>query len=253
MWTRQQVKSKGLFRFKANYWKCVLVTLILGLISGGGAGSSYSSNSDSIKDLNQYGIDLDRLLPLVGIVLAAAFGIMLIAIALSVFVFNPLTIGCRRFFLVNLENEAQYREMKIGFEVNYWNVVKVTFLQNLFIFLWSLLFIIPGIIKAYEYRMIPYLLAENPNMTSEEAFAESKRLMTGNKWDTFVLDLSFIGWHLLAILTCGILEIFYVAPYVNMTDAALFQTLKYGTPSYYYNPNQEQYQDPNQNPNQGQF
>lgn len=105
------------------------------------------------------------------------------------------------------------------------NVVKIMFCRGLFTLLWSLLFIIPGIIKAYEYRMIPYLLAENPDMDMSEAFARSKEMMMGNKWEAFVLDLSFIGWYFLSAFTCGILSIFYVKPYVQLTNTELYVAL----------------------------
>lgn len=91
-------------------------------------------------------------------------------------------------------------------------------------------FIIPGIVKSYEYQMIPYLLADNPQMTKEEAFAESKRMMQGQKWNAFVLDLSFIGWDILSGMTMGILGIFYVQPYKDGTHAALYEALRYRTP-----------------------
>nr|DAM70348.1 MAG TPA: Protein of unknown function (DUF975) [Caudoviricetes sp.] len=83
-----------------------------------------------------------------------------------------------------------------------------------------------GIVKSYEYMMIPYLLAEHPEMTRQEAFAESKRMMDGNKWNAFVLDLSFIGWTLLGICTVGILLVFYVEPYIYLTHAELYHALK---------------------------
>ena len=86
--------------------------------------------------------------------------------------------------------------------------------------------LIPGIIKSYEYRMIPYILGETPNIPKEEAFALSRAMMTGNKWKAFVLDLSFLGWYILSGLTFGILGIFYVNPYVEQTSAALYQKLK---------------------------
>ena len=85
---------------------------------------------------------------------------------------------------------------------------------------------IPGIVKSYEYRMVPFLLSENPNMTKDEALKASSRMMKGNKWRAFVLDLSFLGWHILSAFTFGMLEIFYVAPYVNGTNAALYEALK---------------------------
>ena len=78
--------------------------------------------------------------------------------------------------------------------------------------------------------MIPYLLADNPQMTKEEAFAESKSMMQGQKWKAFVLDLSFIGWDILSGMTMGILGIFYVQPYKDGTHAALYEALRYGVP-----------------------
>ena len=100
------------------------------------------------------------------------------------------------------------------------------FLKALYVFLWSLLLVIPGIIKGYEYRMIPYILAENPGIDTKEAFAMSKQMMDGNKWNAFVLDLSFLGWIILSVFTCGILAVFYVNPYIYMTDAELYVALK---------------------------
>jgi uncharacterized membrane protein len=102
--------------------------------------------------------------------------------------------------------------------------------RTIFLILWSLLLIIPGIVKYYEYLMVPYLLAENPYLSREEAFAESKRMMDGEKWNAFVLDLSFLGWILLSELTAGLVGVFYVNPYVNGTHAALFEALRFGNP-----------------------
>ena len=163
------------------------------------------------------------------------FGVLLvlsaIGIAVSALLFNPLRLGCQRFFRKNLDEPANMSNIVFAFDSNYKNVVKTMFLRDVYVFLWSLLFVIPGIIKTYEYRMVPYLLSENPGMSDKEAFAESKRLMNGNKWKTFVLDLSFIGWDILSLFTCGILSIFYVNPYKMSTDAALYEALKYGTAS----------------------
>lgn len=105
---------------------------------------------------------------------------------------------------------------------HYGNIVVTMFLMNLYITLWSLLFLIPGIIKAYEYLMIPYILADNPGMDRKEAFAISKRMMDGEKWNAFNLQLSFIGWILLSVFTCGLLGIFYVSPYMEVTMAELY-------------------------------
>ena len=100
------------------------------------------------------------------------------------------------------------------------------FLQGLFLVLWTLLFIVPGIVKAYAYRLTPYLLSEHPELTGTQAITLSRQMMKGHKWRAFVLDLSFIGWILLSVLTLGILTIFYVGPYMNATDAELYEAVK---------------------------
>ena len=119
--------------------------------------------------------------------------------------------------------------LMFGFRNHYKNIVKTMFLKDLYISLWSLLFIVPGIVKSYEYRLVDYIISENPEMSTDEALKLSASLMKGNKWKTFVLDLSFIGWDILSAATWGILGVFYVDPYKKSTDAALYEAIKYGT------------------------
>jgi len=152
-------------------------------------------------------------------------GTGLVGLALSILVFNPLIVGCYRFFLQNSRSQAELGELGAGFRDDWGNVVLTMFLKNLFLILWSLLFIVPGIVKAYSYRMVPYLLKEHPELKSTQAITMSRRLMNGHKWNAFVLDLSFLGWFLLSALTFGILHIFYVGPYVQATDAELYKAV----------------------------
>ena len=81
-----------------------------------------------------------------------------------------------------------------------WDGFCMKILQGLYIVLWSLLLVIPGIVKIYSYAMTPYIMAEHPSLTANEAITESRRIMGGNKWRLFCLDLSFIGWELLCAL-----------------------------------------------------
>lgn len=181
----------------------------------------------------------DSSLPAIVLLPFLALGILAIVVAIAaaaaiqILIYNPLRVGITRFFLRNLHQPANVAEVGRGFDRNFSENFKTLFFMDLYIFAWSLLLVIPGIIKFYEYRMIPYLLADDPTMTRERAFAESRQMMDGNKWQTFVLDLSFIPWHLLAGLTLGILDIFYVEPYIQMTYAALYETLRYNTSSSY--------------------
>lgn len=283
MWTRAQVKQRGKFGFKANYWKSVLVAVIISCIAAGGfsfggaGGSSVTDNfisdqvskaedhimgwddadSDDDWDDNDWdddfmsgfqqgynsvdgaadaGIDVVRagMAALIGFILVflvifvVAFAI---AFAITAFLLNPLELGCKRFFLRNLNMKAEVKEVCFSFDHSYMNIVKTLFFRDLYTFLWSLLFIIPGIVKAYEYQMIPFLLAEQPDMPKEQAFAISRQMMKGQKWKAFVLDLSFLGWSILSMFTLGILGLFYVNPYKYSTKAALYETLRYGQPA----------------------
>ena len=90
--------------------------------------------------------------------------------------------------------------------------------------------------------MVPYIIAEHPEMGANEAITLSRRMMDGHKMDAFVLDLSFIGWYLLSIFTCGILLVFYVQPYKACTDAEIYSLLKQKFPEL--NPHAASYTDP---------
>ena len=100
-----------------------------------------------------------------------------------------------------------------------------TLLVSLYTFLWSLLFIIPGIVKSYSYAMTPYILLDRPELSPTEAIKESEKMMNGHKMDLFILELSFIGWIFLSVLTFGVL-ILYVEPYMMATKAAFYFELK---------------------------
>ena len=111
-----------------------------------------------------------------------------------------------------------------GFD-DFWSAFKVNFLVGLFTFLWSLLFYIPGIIKAISYSMSTFILAENKGKPALECINESKAMTNGHKMDLFVLGLSFIGWGLLCVITLGIASI-WVIPYMQATYANAYNSLK---------------------------
>lgn len=98
------------------------------------------------------------------------------------------------------------------------------FLRGLYVTLWSLLFVIPGIVKSYAYAMTPFIMAENPEMSANDAITASRELMDGHKGDLFILDLSFIGWGILAAVTCNIGHL-ALNPYRNAAYAAFYRDL----------------------------
>lgn len=228
MWNRQELKEKAKMAFKANYWKAVAVSALL-LIVGGGAGLYTISNnnlSSSEATAQLSGLSQDEMIAVILAVLGGIAAVGTIMFVIKLLLLDPLTVGCQKFFKENAEFPADFSEIGAGFRTKYGNVVLTMFLQNLFLGLWTLLFIIPGIVKAYSYRMVPYILADNPEMSSTDIITKSREMMNGHKWDAFVLDLSFLGWLILTALTGGILGIFYVYPYIFETNAELYLALK---------------------------
>ena len=146
---------------------------------------------------------------------------------LMIFVFNVLYLGFMFAFL-KLLREGDDRITSNMFHIafkNYWHKVWGIFLMQLFTFLWSLLLIIPGIIKVFSYAMTPYILEDRPELSANEAIDHSRAMMKGHKFDLFWLYLSFIGWGLLCIFTAGI-GFLWLGPYIQTSVAAFYEDVK---------------------------
>lgn len=150
-----------------------------------------------------------------------------LAMIVKAIILNPIKVGRNNYFMGIRESERNVKDILFLFSDK--NFIKTTitiFLKDLYITLWTLLLVIPGIIKSYEYRMIPYILSENTNIDRARAFEISKEMMNGQKYNAFVLDLSFFGWYLLSVFTFGILDVLYINPYVEATNAELYAFLR---------------------------
>lgn len=151
----------------------------------------------------------------------------IISIIFTIIIANPLIVAGKRYFLKAREHSnTKISEIGEIFKRKSWlNVAVTMLLKNIYNFLWYLTIIV-GFIKTYEYKMIPYILAENPKMDRKKAFKLSKQMMKGNKWKAFVLDISFMGWEILSIFTFGLLNILYINPYRVATVSELYEVLK---------------------------
>lgn len=240
MWTRDMLKTQAKQILRVTYWQSFVVCLLLAAVSGFSGGMGSFSVNFRLPDRgdftpfypSHFDISAPRfflftwVILLFAVLFAAALGLCVMT-----FLINPVAVGCRRYFVASALGDNSLNHVGFSFTGGrYKNIVKTMFLQTLYICLWLLLFVIPGIIKAYEYRMVPYIMAENPDMPCRQALELSSRMTYGRKWDIFVLDLSFIGWALLAALTCGIGSLF-LAPYIAATDAQLFLATKYDAQS----------------------
>ena len=206
--------------FKKNYVSAVVVALLMGIfgtVSGESSARRVSENSD-IYSGNLFNVGM-----ITGLLAGIATVVILIVLVAKVFVGNLLKMGGYRFFILNQTAQPGIGTLLDGFRSgHYVNIVLTMFLRDLFTALWSLLLVVPGIVKHYEYLMVPYIIAENPAMDYKEAFQISKQMMDGEKMEAFIMDLSFLGLYLLSAVTCGLLAIFYVNPYVQASFAEMY-------------------------------
>ena len=254
MWTRKELKQRAKEALQRNYWRIVLVTFFAVILGGGvpaaasaGGGRTTESDKQQIKTAavtddmeisiyentsetvdNIAGKDNVDAIASGGLVIAiiiVAFCVFALAYALMALLYNPFYTGVCRFMLKSVDDQAEVKEIAYGFDHSYKNVVKTMFHVDIRVMAWTFLFIIPGIYKKYQYRMVAYILAEHPDMDYKEARRLSSDIMNGEKWHTFMLDLSFIPWRMLGMITCGIAGALYVNPYIYLTNAALYREL----------------------------
>ena len=251
-WKRVELKEQAKEALHRNYWRIVLVSF-LSLVFCYGFFGGRSSNSHPVQNIStkiavaetedaiqETEVSTEKTDTPENPVNTVSKGarivgmtiFILISIAVLVFLYTlqvllifPFRVGVSRFMIKSIDDTAKVREIVYGFDHSYKNVIKTMFHYDIRILLWTLLFIIPGFYKQYQYRMVPYILAEQPDMNYREVLQKSADMMDGHKWKTFLLDLSFILWHICGLMTCGILEIFYVIPWQDLTLAALYRKL----------------------------
>ena len=235
MWTRKLLKDNAKQALRGRYWRVFLVCLVGALLTGQlNTGSSAGSDSSAIGtvDLGPVAVNtvnpaiqrlLYLLLPL-GLLLTVLLLLALFLVVQALFM-SIVRVGWCRYMNLNRSEEPLFLTLFSGFGPNYWSLVRGCFYSDIRIFLYTLLLIVPGIIKGYEYRFVPYLLAENPQLAPARAAELSSIMSDGEKWRMFVLDLSFIGWRLLGALLFGVGTLF-VIPYYEATFAELYAAMR---------------------------
>ena len=132
---------------------------------------------------------------------------------------------CAYLITVTRNKDSDFGKLLSGFN-RFGDVCITGILKWLYTGLWSLLFVIPGIVKSYSYAMTMYIMQDHPELSGNDAITKSRQMMDGHKFDLFILDLSFIGWYLLGALTFGILIVFYVEPYRQVTRTNFYEQLR---------------------------
>ena len=248
MFSRAELKNNAKLSLKHFYLWGLLACFIYAVLSGefgdmwrGFSQIRYLSYADSITHHSVRRLMMNGMqfyypvagnyyfnpIAIISVLISGIFVILrsIIGVLYQIFIVQVLEVGLYSFFLKNRYQETGINEMLAPFQKSYMNVVKVSFLRSLYTFLWSLLFLIPGIIKYYEYFFIPYLLVENPDLTTEQAIAMSRKMTNGEKWNIFVFQLSFLGWFLLATLLGGVGWVL-VMPYYQAAKSELYVCLK---------------------------
>lgn len=183
----KELKQKGKNLYQIDYWQFVLVYVVFSSILS---------------------------------VASSSYGVPLLVVG------GPLTAG---FIIFNLNyirnNNGTFINLFDGFK-RFTDYFLTYLLETGLVLLWTLLFIVPGIIKALAYSQAIYIMYDNPGISPKEALNASEKMMYGHKKELFILNLSFLGWHILGILTLGILEVFFVGPYYNATLALYYEELK---------------------------
>ena len=233
MKTNQQFKNEALAALRDNWGKAILLTLIYFLLIGAAMGptsyqtvqmQSYMQDHQATTIYQVASLMQDPMYQALSRQMNGASGLFSLICILLVY---PLTVGyanAMRKLLVAGDNNLVPNAFNIAFS-NYWHKVWTMLLMAILTGLWTLLFIIPGIIKAFSYAMTPFIVEENPELTANEAIHRSRMMMRGHKFDLFWLWLSFIGWGILCMLTAGI-GFIWLVPYMETSQAAFYEEVK---------------------------
>ncbi|MDR0962847.1 MAG: DUF975 family protein [Mediterranea sp.] len=207
-----QLKDQAVLSLEGKWLKSALITLVMIVI---GSIISFIQNYDS------------ETVRIGGKLFVTIYNPLWLSLASILYLFI-LTLLDYGFDILMLEvkrgSKPLFATLISGFK-DYLRIWGTLFIRGLYVLLWLLLLIIPGIVKSYSYAMTPYVLKERPDLKYDGAIELSMQMMRGQKMRLFLLDLSFIGWVLLCILTLGI-GFFFLIPYFSTTRAAFYDNLK---------------------------
>ena len=216
-----------------NWFVAVIAGFIASLLGGVGAGSGSVSFDFSSEDLE--GVDLEAILYDLGItkemltVFLAFIGFLAIVgfvySIICLIIGSGVSVGYAKLNLDIVDGGSASVGTIFSMFGRWKSALWARILVNIRVMLWSLLFVSPGIVASYSYAMVSFVLADHPEMTANEALAESRRIMKGNRWRLFCLNLSFIGWSFLCIFTLGIGYI-WLLPYTQAANAAFYREVK---------------------------
>ena len=230
MWTRKLLKTNAKQALQGRYWRSFWICLVLSFVGLGSAGANSGTAARQAVDTATGGTtayDIVDRIPdsMMGALLVGMLIGSVMALCWAIFVVYPLNVGRCRYFMESRQSLTPVSTVVSTFRRPYGNTIVVQLLTNLKIILGYILLIVPGVYWSYCYALVPYLLAENPYMTATRAMELSKEMMEGEKWNYFVLQLSFFGWLILCAFTLGIGG-FFLEPYMQATYAEFYAAMR---------------------------
>ncbi len=225
------LKKDALSSLKKNYWSKVLVAFIvtfdinvvLSIFSGEFIAPILKLHEFNFEAIKNYIISHNTPDSLTDAVISAAI------IIFEILFLSILKVGGTRYFVKSQTEEVKFAEIFFTFRGEnkiFLHIAFVSVYKTVTVFLWGLLFIIPGIIKAYDYAAIHYVLALRPDLSAKEALHLSKVMMRGNRLKFILLELSFIGWDIIEFVSFGVLKHLFITPYKLITYDEFFTEIK---------------------------
>ena len=232
MKTNREIRRTTRQALKGNWFIAIVATFVASMLGGLSIGSQTVSINVSLPSIDDFAgaVDpdtLEMILNMYSIILAFA-GVMAIVVTILNIVYlavgSAVSVGYSQFNIDIIDGKKPRLESLFESFGRWGTAIISRILISIFTTLWSLLFIIPGIIASYSYAMTPFVIAENPGMSASDAITESKTLMRGNKWKLFCLELSFLGLYILSAFTLGI-ALIWVIPYHQAAYAAFYREI----------------------------
>lgn len=223
-------RARARAALRGNWVTAVLVYLVAGLLIGSSDSPSFNFNLNIEAGHVDFSLsqELEQFLEgTLGLAMPLVLTVSLILLVVRLALSGAMSMG-RATYSLNLIDgvEAEFADLFVGFR-RFYDALIMNVVSILMVFLGMLLFVVPGIILGYAYAMAPYILAETPDISGTEALRLSRQMMKGHKWELFWLELTFIGWHILAAFTFGIGQLF-LTPYIDSARTSFYRELTKG-------------------------
>ncbi len=222
----KDLKRQARKELRSSYWRCVIAGAIYLSATFGTFSWDLVSRHSEFGDIIAFGFTFEAVVHAMKIFFGSFTFQRVFAWMLGIFLWSPLEIGARRFFIDNtLTGSAKLLDVSFSLRENYLKKVFVMYIRSLLTAVGTILFIVPGVIITYNLRLVPFLLAEYPEMKTVEILKKSRRMMKGNKLRLFKIEMSFIWWNILSIFTFSIPQILYSAPMLNICYVHFYNDL----------------------------